>query len=131
MQKITGSASLKTAIQELESRQAIEWSILENQFRTTYEGFKLSNILKNTFKKAIAAPDLKSNILTAALGLTSGMVTKNILIGKTINPLKKLLGVVVEMFVANKVVDNSAGLKSIVSRVLHKFGKNRAEQVNG
>jgi hypothetical protein len=131
MQKITCTATLKTAIQELESQQAIEWTLLENQFRTTFESFKLSNIIKNTFKKAISAPGLKSNILTAALGLSTGMVTKNLLIGKTINPLKKLLGVVVEMFVANKVVDNADGLKSFGSRMLSKLGNTKADQVNG
>jgi hypothetical protein len=125
MQKITNTAQLKIAIQQLESQQAAEWPLLKNQFRTTYESFKLINIIKSTFKEGISSPDLITNSLKAAAGLAIGLVTKKLLIGKTINPFKKMLGIFVEMFVAKNVVENASGLKSIGSLLLKKIGNKK------
>jgi len=121
MQKITTVADLKNAIQQLEYKQAREWPLLKAQFLTTYESLKLINVIKNTFKEVISAPGLKTNIVNATIGLTTGFVAKIFLIGKTHNPLRKLLGIVVEMAVANKVAKNADGIKSIGSSILKKI----------
>ena len=43
------------------------------------------------------------------------------MIGKTLNPFKKLLGIVVEMAVANKVSKNAEGIKSTGSVIFKKL----------
>ncbi len=112
MQKITNVAELKTAIQQLEYQQANEHAILKAQFYNTCESLKLSNIIKSTFKEVVSIPDLKTNIVNTAIGLTTGFVAKKLLIGKTHNPLSKLLGFIVEMVVAGKVTKNAEEIKS-------------------
>lgn len=119
------------AILQLENQQSNELLLVKDQWRTTYESLKFSNIIKSTFKGAISGPGIKSTLMNTAIGLTSGLVTKKLLIGKTINPFKKLLGIAVEMFVANKVVTNADGIKSIGSTILNRFYKKKADVQKG
>lgn len=121
MQNITTVTELRGAIKELEDKQAAEWPLLKQQFSKTYESFKLINVLKHTIKEAIAAPDLKNNIINTAIGLTTGILAQKTLIGRTYNPLKKLAGVIIEMTVANKVANNGDKIKSLGSIVFNKI----------
>ena len=121
MRPITTSEELKAAIQELELRQGDELILLKEQFYKTKQDFKLINIIKGTFKQAVASPDLKTDAINAAIGFTTGVIAKKLMIGKTINPFKKLLGIIVEMAVANKVVKNADGIKSAGSSIFNLF----------
>jgi len=127
MTSITTSADLKLAIQQLELQQATELSLLKAEFNKTKEGLKPINIIKSAFKEAAAAPDIKTDIINTAIGLTTGIVAKKLIIGKTFNPLSKLLGVVLEVFVANKVSKNAGEIKSIGNIIMQKIFNKRGE----
>jgi len=103
MGKITTSVDFKNRIQELECKQVDEWALLKNEFLDTCEIVKPINILKSTIKEAYSAPNLKANIVNTVIGIATGFVGKRILIGKTRNPFTKLLGVILEVAIANKV----------------------------
>ena len=128
MGTITTSAELKEAIQQLEAQQAGELIALKDQFQKTKEGFKLSSLIKGTFKEIVSEPGLKTDVLNAAIGFTSGILAKKLMIGKTINPLKKLLGFVLEMTVANKVAKNADGIKSVGSNILSSLFRKKQVQ---
>lgn len=121
MHLITTSADLKTAIQQLELQQAKEWPLLKEEFLKTVESLKPINIIKNTLKEAVDLPDLKTGIINSAIGLTTGILAKKIVLGKTLNPLSKLLGVALEMFVANKVAKNTGEIKSFGNIIIKKL----------
>jgi hypothetical protein len=125
MNPIRTSAELKAAIQQLELEQKESLIAMKQEFGQIQENFNLSNIIKNTFKKAAEAPDLKTNIVNAAIGLTTGIMAKKIIIGKTLNPLSKLLGVALEMFVANKVTKNAQQIRSTGSIIMDKLFKHK------
>lgn len=131
MDQITTSASLKAAIQRLEFQQKEDLIALKEQFDRTQESLKPINLLKNTFKSVVNVPDLKTDIINAAIGLTSGIMTKKMVLGKTHNPLSKLLGIALEMFVTNKVTQNADQIRSTGSFILQKLfsRKNKAEKV--
>ncbi|HYM92550.1 MAG TPA: hypothetical protein VET23_00275 [Chitinophagaceae bacterium] len=128
MQKITNAADLKIAIQQLEDKQAREWSLLKQEFLTTSEGLQPVTIIKNTFKELIAGVGAKTNNINTAIGLTTGIVAWNFMTGKTNNLLRKFLGVVAEMAVVTKVVENADGIKAIVSIFLKKIFRRRRDQ---
>lgn len=119
MNSITTSAELQAAIQKLELQQDAELILLKEQFRETKEGFKLINIIKGTFKGVVKDPDLKTDAINAAIGFTSGVMAKKLIVGKTINPFKKLLGFVIEMAVTNKVAKNADTIKSAGSSIFN------------
>ena len=121
MKLITTSAHLKLAIQELELQQANELILLKEQFNKTSESLKPINLIKSTFKNAVSSPDLKTDVFNTVIGLVTGVVAKKLMIGKTINPFKKLLGIIVEMTVANKVAKNADEIKSTGSTIFKKL----------
>lgn len=129
MQAITTAAELKNAIQQLEVKQAGEFKLMKEEFEDTYENLKLINIIKNTFKQAASAPDLKTDIINTAIGLSTGFVAKKLMLGKTLNPFSKLLGVIVELAVANKVTKNATGIKTIGSMIFKKIFNKQSDSV--
>lgn len=129
MQSITTAAELKNAIQQLEVKQAGEFKLMKEEFEDTYENLKLINIIKNTFKAAAAAPELKTDIINTAIGLSTGFVAKKLMLGKTLNPFSKLLGVIVELAVANKVTKNATGIKTIGSIIFKKIFNKQGDSV--
>jgi hypothetical protein len=128
MHKITNATELRNAIQQLEHKQAHDWPILKTQLLDTYENLKLINILKSTFKNAIATPGLKEDLLNTGIGITTGVIAKKLVIGKTHNPIKKLFGLFLEMAVANSVAKNTNGIKSIGSLILKKYSVRRLKR---
>lgn len=121
MQKITTAEGLKSAIQQLEYRQANEWPLLRDQFLAAYDSFKPINIIKSTIKQAITSPDIKENVVNAAIGFTTGFVAKKVFVGNLNNhPFQKLLGIILEMLVVNKVTKNADEIKAIGNVILKK-----------
>jgi len=128
MENIKNAADLKNAIAQLTAQQSTDLFLLKEELRLTREKFKISNILKSGFKEVTSTPNITTDIFKAAAGLATGFVTKKILIGKTINPVKNILGMILEVFVANKVVSNADTLKSVGSVLLKKIMPKRGER---
>lgn len=121
MQKITSTKELKIAIQELEARQASEERELREQFHTTLESFKPINMLKHTFKEVVTSPDLGKGLLNTVIGLTTGFVGKKLLMGSTHNPIKKLLGIVLQFGISNVVANHPEGIKSVGTKLFNRI----------
>lgn len=102
--------ALKNAMRQLENQQAREWILLKKQSHVAFESLKPLNIIKNTFKEALASPGLKGNVLKVAVGLTAGIVAKNLFVWKSQSPVRNLLGSVVEMVVAGKIARSARSL---------------------
>ncbi len=119
MKPITTSEELKAAILALELQQADELILLKEQFQRTKKGFTLGNIIKGSFKDIVSNQDLKTDAINAAIGFTSGIMAKKLVVGKTINPFKKLLGFAIEMAVTNKVAKNADTIKSVGSSIFN------------
>ncbi len=130
MKSITTSADLKTAIRKLELQQAHELVLLKEAYIKTCESLKPVNIIKSSFKDLVAAPGLKTDVINAAIGLTTGIVAKKLMIGKTINPFKKLLGIIVEMAVAGTVAKNTDEIKAAGSAIFKRLFTKKEEPVN-
>ena len=94
---------LNAQIASLQLKQENELLLLKQQMHLTYESLKPINLIKNTFKEMVSSPDFKSNIFKSALGLLTGYFSKKILVGSSHNPIKKVLGTVLEFAVANIV----------------------------
>ncbi len=121
MKKINSAVELREAILLLEIIQQEEAHLLKEQFKITYESLKPSNIIKKSFREIITAPDLKTNVVNGLIGFASGILAKKVFVGNSHNPITKILGVVLEVAVANKVALNAEGLKSMAGTLLEKL----------
>lgn len=126
METINNASELKKAIQLLEIKQKEEGLVLKEQCKVTYESLKPINLLKTTLKDLIT-PDLTGTLINSSLSLAAGYVSKKAVIGSTHNPLKQLLGTVLQMGVTSLVSKNTDGIKSLVTNIIGSFLKKKEE----
>lgn len=114
MKSIKSTNELKNAIQLLEVEQSDKRQLLKEQFFHTYESFRPVNLLKSTLNDIAASPHLIDNILSTALGLATGFLSKKIFIGGSGNKFRKVIGSVLQFGVINFVAHHCEAIKSFV-----------------
>lgn len=118
--------ALKQTIVFLENKQAHEYSQLKEHFHVAFESLKPVNLIKKTLSEVSASPDIKDNILNNAIGLTTGYLSRKVLLGSSLNPVKNILGTVLQFAVANIVSKHTDNIKSTGSNILQRIFKSRA-----
>ena len=121
MEKISSVAGLKNAIQVLEVQQRIKGHELKEQISLIYESLKPVNLIRNTLKDLFSSQYTTENISGAAMGAVSGLILKNILIGKSGNAFKRLLGSILQMGISKIISQNSEIIKSFIQSVFQYF----------
>ena len=121
MEKITSLDDLKKSILLLEIKQQHEKLLMKDQFRRTIESIKPGNLIKNKFNDIVKSPNLKENLLDAAISLGMGYLSKKAIIGTTHNPLRKLFGTLLQVGVTGIVSKNTEGIKSAATHLINTF----------
>ncbi|MFV8355891.1 hypothetical protein ACNQGB_06885 [Flavobacterium sp. XS1P32] len=103
MKKQQETEILKEAIALLKVKQAEDLMQLKDQYYDTYESLKPVNLIKNAFGQLTTTTEFKGNILNSVIGIASGYVTKKVLLGSTHNPIKKVLGTILQFAITNFV----------------------------
>jgi hypothetical protein len=92
MHKINSDSALRAAITALECRQVTEGKMLKAEFNLAYESIKPINFIRNTVKEINRSSELKTDLITLAVGVGVGYLSKILFKRVTHQPLKKLLG---------------------------------------
>lgn len=103
MKEINATETLSQTIVLLEQKKAEELQSIQQQYAVIYESVKPLKLMKSALKMMTTSPDLKHNILNTAIGLSTGYISKKLLLGSTHNPLKRVLGTVFQFVVTNLV----------------------------
>lgn len=125
MQNITTAIELRDTIRLLEERQAVQGQMMKQQFFIVIESIRPVNIIKNTFKEAVATNDLVGNILSTTLGLTAGYLSNKTLIGGSANIFRKLLGTLLQFGVTSVIAKNPDAVKSLGHSIIHRLLKKK------
>ncbi|MEY4875007.1 MAG: hypothetical protein RL708_156 [Bacteroidota bacterium] len=128
MPNINTVADLKAAIQQLEHQQTKEWNELKEEALASYENLQPLNVLKNSLQKAAALPNLKTDLINASMGLAAGYLSKALLVGNSTNPIKKVVGALLQFGIANVVSKNSETIKLVVENVINKMNPEKIIQ---
>lgn len=118
MRQITTLVELREEIALLEITQLSNEIALKEQFKITYESLKPLNLIKSTFKEFTSAPDFKDNLLNSTMGIGAGYLTKKIIVGASHNPLKKLLGTLLQVGITSIVAKNGDGIKLVATKLI-------------
>jgi hypothetical protein len=127
MQHLSSSAVLKDTIQLLEAEQSFEKQMLKEQFYSTYERLKPVNLLRSTLQDFTSAPYLIDHILSTAVGLATGYLSKKIVIGTSGNIIRKFLGVLMQVGVTNTIAQHPDKVKSIGQFIYQHFISKKRE----
>ena len=121
MKTIHTIAELEESILMLETQQVNEEILLKEQFILTYESLKPINIIKNTLEGLTNLSDFGGSITDTSLSLAAGYVSKKIIFGNTKNPLKQIIGSLVQVGITSMVASNADNIKSFVSNITSKI----------
>ena len=111
MKKIHSKSQLKEKIYVLELQQHEEFVNLKSQFQTTYESLKPINFIKSTLQEVSSSTVIKNNLLNNTIGLATGYLSKRVLVGASHNPIKRLLGTILEFAIANIVTKKAESIQ--------------------
>src|ERR1700748_2937301 len=114
-------AALDEKIYSLQKRQAEELILLKEQFRNVHESIKPINLIKNAFHEMTSSPEVKGSLIDNAIGLTTGFLSKKLLFGSSINPVRNILGNLLQHAVSNVVANHADGIKSKGANLLLKL----------
>lgn len=125
MENIQTSEDLKEAIRILEFDQNEEWALIKQDILDTYESLKPVNIIKTTIKDLTTLPEFKGNMIGSSIGFTVGYISKAILIGIGKNPVKEMIGDVIQLGVANAIAKNQDFIKSVTGKIFSFFNSKK------
>lgn len=113
MHTINSDTDLRAAILHLESVQAEEAKLLKAQFHLAYDSIKPINLIKNTLRKAAESHEIKDNIVSTAVGLTTGYLSKMLFESMSDSPFKKILGVALQFGITTVVANHPEVVKAV------------------
>jgi hypothetical protein len=113
--------SLKEAIKALEIRQAEEGQLVKEQLLNTYENLKPINILRNVIKEFYSTDKYKQDFVEIVAGMTTGFLTKKIVIGRSRNPLLKIVGLAIQFGITTLVSRKYNALKDSALHFISRF----------
>ncbi len=126
MKNINETETLNNAIILLQAKRDSELVLLKEQFHEAYESLRPINIIKSAFKE-VASPNVQGSIVDNAIGLGTGFISKKILVGSSHNPLKRIMGSMIQYAITNLVAKHADGIKSTGVHLISNFLKHRKE----
>ena len=118
MKNIESFEELKKAIQLLELEQTSKIELLKEQALSTYDRFRLINILKNSLKQTIESPTIMNDIVGTTIGLATRYLSRKLFVGSSGNVFRKLLGSILQLGTISYVSQHSSGVKSLGKNLL-------------
>jgi hypothetical protein len=126
--KITTASQLDFAILQLEQKRTIQEKDLVEHFNTTYQSLRPLNLIKGAIEDIAGSPEIRDNVINAAIGVGTGFVTKKLLVGKSDSLFKKILGGAIEFGVANIVAKNTDAIKAYGTGLINRFFKHKEQE---
>ena len=115
--------ALNDAIIILKDKRRKELELLKEKLNSTIESLKPINIIKSTFREISASSEIKSNVIDNLISIGTGFITKKHFLGDSHNPVKKVLGTILQFAITNVVSKHSDKIKSVGMNFLHGFKK--------
>jgi len=127
MEKIETVIALREKINALEVSRAAQENALKQDFHNVFEQLKPANLLSKGVKNIASSPDFKQTVLSTALSVAAGYLSKKVLVGNTDNPFKKILGQLLQAGVTTGLIKNSDDIVNAISEIVEVFKKKKQE----
>jgi hypothetical protein len=100
------SMTLRQTILWLEAENLQQQTDLKEQFHDTYQSLKPINLIKETLKDVARSPAQLQDILVPLLGLSTGYLTKRLVVGKSEDPDRMLIAEVLGKSVTSVIAQH-------------------------
>ena len=92
MSSISSSAELKEAIQLLEMEQMVIGQDLKEQVNVISESLRPVNLIRSTLSDVASSDYIIGNLAGTALAVGTGYISRKLITGSSLNPIRKLIG---------------------------------------
>ena len=120
MENINEIDALSERIIQLQAQRDVEYGIMIDEI----ESLSPKNILSQKLKELAENTEISNGLIISGSAIIASFLSNKIIVGKSINPIKHLLGLAFQMGVAALVAKNTSTIKStgkqIINRFLHK-----------
>jgi hypothetical protein len=128
MQTTDATEELKNTIRLVEVTQSANRELLKEQLLLTFDSLKPANLIRSTLKEVTSSPFLIDNLAGSVIGLTTGYLSKKIVIGSSANVLRKLFGRILQ-FGVTRIISKNSGVIELYGKSIfkHLFTKNKTD----
>ncbi len=120
MQVTHTEASLKAAIEALELERSADARQLKSQLMLTYDHIQPINLIKRTFREVGSSRELKTQMVSSAIGMAVGYLAKSLYVGKSANPVRKMIGAAL-MYGVSDLISNNPELVSSAGKGIARW----------
>lgn len=127
----TNSMTIEKRIELLTIKNKIDRLEVEIAFETAMEQLKPSRLIANTLNDVVTSPQLGQSIANVGMSVALGFMSKKMAVGDSHNPLKVIMGAMLQYGVTAMVSNNPQKVKlvalnflqSILSKIHHAPAK--------
>lgn len=127
MKDTNPTSALRQTIVEAQDKQAMERILLKEQVHATVERFQPLNLMKDTINQVAESTEIQNGVVNNGIGIATGYLTKKILLGSSTNPIKKILGTLVQIAVTNIAAKHGSSIQSGGKNLLLRMLKQKKE----
>jgi hypothetical protein len=99
--------ALQLQIAALKKTQEQQLDALHDQLNETYQSLRPINLIKNTLLESAASPTIRQQVFNNLLGIASGYIANNLILGKPKNAVSRIFGSILQFVVAKAVVNTT------------------------
>ena len=121
--EINNSIDLENAIALLSLKNKSQNSALKIQFADAVDSLKPARLLKAAVNNLADNPGVAKVAIGTIVAVEAGGLSKKLIVGKSGNIFRRIIGTVVELAVARSVLGNSAFIASKGIQLLRKIAK--------
>lgn len=121
MEKKYTKESLQEEIRALEIKQEKEGQLLKSELLNVYDNLKPLNILRNIVNEFYSTDKYKQDFVEIVTGMTTGFITRKMVIGKSKNPFLKIVGLAIQFGITTLVSKKYNELKNSAIQFISSF----------
>jgi hypothetical protein len=119
MNELVDKLNLK--ISELENKQKETLYLLKEDLNDIVQKLSPIEIIKNVFENDPENERLGQTLIHNVIGITTGFISKKLMIGSTKNPMKRMLGSMIEFTIAKFVSNHSDRIQALGQVLLKRY----------
>lgn len=121
--EINNSIDLENAIALLSIKNKAQTSAIKNQFADVVESLKPARLLKAAVSNIAENPGIAKVAIGTIVAVEAGGLSKKLIIGKSGNIFRRIIGTAVEFAVARSVLGNSAFIAGKGIQLLRRIAR--------
>lgn len=121
MSTLSKNEQLQQAIAELEVKRKAQGALVNEQFQVLRHQLQPANVVKTLVSDLFTSTDIRTGVVDFAIGITTGMIAKKVVVGQSHNVLTELVGSAVQLIVTREVSQHPEGLKTLGKNLLQQL----------